>query len=99
MKARLNALEQRMVHDLLTWDRTRRTADLIACKAALALGGVVAVLSGGFTVAHWQEGAILWRMLPGLFGGVFLFFLYIIGEAHVRDRHRLATILQKLVRE
>jgi hypothetical protein len=95
----LNAIEQRTVRELLTWDRTRRTADHFACLAALVLGGAVVVAVAGYTVAHLQDRAVLWVTLPGFVFGILFFLLYWAGEARLRDRHKFATIIRKLTGE
>jgi hypothetical protein len=92
----LTALEQRTVRDLLTWDRTRRTADHFVCMAALVLGGLVVIAVAVYTLGHLQDREVLWVTLPGFLSGILLFLFYLAGEARLKDRHRFATIIRKL---
>ncbi len=88
-----------MIRELLTWDRTRRTADHIACMVALTLGGLVVVAVAGYTLAHLQDREVLWVTLPGFLFGILFFLFYLAGEARVINRHKLATIIWKLTGE
>lgn len=96
MKASLNAFEKRTVDDLLSWDRTRRKADLFAAYFALVLGGVIVVAVSSYTVAHLQDQTTYALTRAGFGSAIGLFFIYVWGADRAAKKHQLATIIRKL---
>ncbi|OYD14406.1 hypothetical protein CH333_07980 [candidate division WOR-3 bacterium JGI_Cruoil_03_44_89] len=96
METKLNKEEEGLVHELLTWDRTRRHIESIFCRLFLTLGGVIIVIVGFFTVQHLNDRIILWVTVPGFLIGLFLVGLYIEREHRLRERRLVASVLKKL---
>ncbi len=92
----LDPQEQRTVDDLLTWDRTRRKADLFASYFALGVGAFIFFGVVGYTLSHLQEPRVYRATLLGCLGAIALFLVFAFGTHRVQERHRLATIIRKL---
>ena len=96
----LNALESRLVRQLLRSERRTNLARRFAAPFAL-LGGLV---MAGFGAVHVIEvqgsgGASLSFETPGLhlfLRGMFMILGYLIWEAYLRERVQLTRIVRKL---
>ena len=96
MSTELSREEEKFVRDLLTWDRTERSAQWVLCHLFLVLGGVVFVAAAFITLQHLNDRTALWVLFPGGLMAMLFFAFYAVGEHWVRRRHFIASILKKL---
>jgi hypothetical protein len=96
MMADLSRDEQRFVDDLLTWDEKTRGMELLLSRFALALGGIILVITAVLTLGDLTDGTVVSLLIPGFVAGIFLISVYIWTGSRVRDRHRIASLARKL---
>ncbi len=96
MSVELNTAESGFVRELLAWDRRRRSLDWLLCNLLLALGGLIIVVAGGFTLGHRSDHVVWTMTVPGFLLGLLFLVLYVVGERRIRDRRTMVGILKKL---
>ena len=96
MSTELSREEERFVGDLLTWDRTERSAQWFLCHVFLILGVAVFGVAAFYTLRNLNDRTALWVLLPGGLIAMLFFVGYAVGEHWVRRRHFIATVLKKL---
>lgn len=99
MPERLLREEEQFVRDLLSWDAQRRPVEWALANVALIFGGILMVSTFIFTLRHLTDSWILLATVPGLLLGLLLVGFYVLLGRRVKERHRLAGILRKLVAE
>jgi hypothetical protein len=96
MKAELSEEEEQLIHELLTWDQTRRPVERLLYNLFLILGGAIIVIHGFLTVQQLHDRIVFWLTVPGFLLGLIFILLYIMGERRLRERHLVAKVLRKL---
>lgn len=96
MRNGLSKSEQALVDELIAWDGSRRSWDLLLCNIALVAGGGAIVGAAVYTLFNLTDDVVTGVTVPGFLIGLILFGAYILGGKRVRERHRLATILRKM---
>jgi hypothetical protein len=99
MAAGLTHDEDRFVRDLLSWDRHRRGAEWALTVLMLALGGLIVVVFAILMLRSLTDRTALTLTVPGFVVGLALIVLYWQGERRIRERHRLASVIRKLMGE
>ncbi len=94
--ADLSPDEQRFLDDLLTWDEKTRGIELLLSRFALALGGIILVVTAVLTLGDLTDGTVVSLLIPGFVAGIFLISVYSWVGSRIRDRHRIASLARKL---
>jgi uncharacterized membrane protein YfcA len=96
IKAELSEEEEQLIHELLTWDQTRRPVERLLYSLFLILGGAIIVIHGFLTVQQLHDRLVFWVTVPGFLLGLIFILLYIVGERRIRERRLIAKVLRKL---
>jgi hypothetical protein len=98
MKDHLSESDEQFIHDLLQWNSRRRTVDLILCNFALIVAGAIIIIAALSTLARLTDQRIVGILVPGFIIGLLFVDLYIILCKRIKERHRIALIMEKLIR-
>lgn len=96
METSLTDLERRFVHDLLMWNQTRRSVELLFFNVLLILGGMMIIVVAYLTLQYLSDRTVALVTVPGLLMGVLLVGLYVVGRRRIQDRQRVCAIIKKL---
>ncbi|KAA0230173.1 hypothetical protein EDS67_08195 [candidate division KSB1 bacterium] len=97
MNTKLENDEQDFVRDLLAWEQRRRPLEWLLSNLALVLGGVVILVTIFYTLRHLTDRLVFWVTVPGFLLGVVFVGIYYFGGKRIKERHRVAVILKKLM--
>ncbi|MBN1327289.1 MAG: hypothetical protein JW996_05005 [Candidatus Cloacimonetes bacterium] len=94
-----NKRELKLIKELLSWDKSRKSTEVIFFNILLFLGMVLIIFSTYYYVRYIKDQFILWISLPGFLSGLLFVWFYIIGRKRFSEKEKLAELLQKLLAE
>lgn len=97
MNTQLENDEKDFVRDLLAWEQRRRPLEWLLSNLALVLGGVVILVTIVYTLRHLTDRLVFWVTIPGFLLGAVFVGVYYWGSKRIKERHRVAIILKKLM--
>lgn len=97
MSNKLEREENEFVRELLAWEERRRPVEWLLSNLSLVLGGIVMLVTIIYTLRHLTDRLIIWVTIPGIVLGLVFVGLYFFAGKRVKERHRVASILKKLM--
>lgn len=98
MKEILSEHDEQFIDDLLEWYARKQPVDMLLCNMILVLAGAIIVLAALATLARLTDRMILGVLVPGLVIGMLLVGVYILANKRIKERRRVAQIMEKLMR-
>ena len=93
----LTELEREFVAETVRWDSRRRPADLWFCYMALLVACLVIVVGIILTLRNLTDVTVYTVLVPTIVVGLFLVGVYAVQSGRIKERHRFALILRKMV--
>lgn len=99
MNALLTDDDRRFVHTILKWDQQRRSRELSLFNLMLLLAAILVIAVAVISLQNLTDRTVVLVTVPGLVMTLLLIGISLVGRGRIQDKHRVAEVLKKLVRD
>jgi len=95
----LTRKEIKIIRELLTWDRRKKTIENFFYNLILTIGLIIIVVGFYYTLVEMTDIRILYITLPSVISGLIMVWVYLSGKRRFKERTAIVSFLKSIIRK